>query len=425
VHGKNTWVRDYIADKFKVFFITSRKMTKDQMNTNENFSDNYDDCIKNKKSFVISHHSLEGFFKNISGIKKLENLNFKYLVIDEIHSIITDSTYTKSAFYLLQLIDYFLKNKPNIKIIGMSATNESLKNYFENILNFKHYDFSNKCINIKPKCIKIINKNDALEILSSANYNNKMIYMSNSASYIYIYNTMSVQLLKNYPVLENSIGILGNDTTISDLNKNSTDAKINAIIEKMSKINEYLTEKEILPSDINILLTTSKIKEGVNINDENVKAIFCESHDMIDIIQFSGRCRKGVDTLYIIHNTRCPYDKKVLKEYDFEVKYLSDFEADKINLFYNILKYKTNNDKKVECGEVPLKYIITPSIIKDYKNISGIFSKYTSINYFKEYIENKYSLIRYNMIMDCFDVYFLKYNYISEHIHRREIINYG
>ena len=64
--GKNTWVQEYLTKELenseKILFITSRKLIKEQILKDKNFSTNYLDCKVCNHNYVITHHSLKHFF---------------------------------------------------------------------------------------------------------------------------------------------------------------------------------------------------------------------------------------------------------------------------------------------------------------------------------------------------------------------------
>ncbi len=64
--GKNTWIQKCLTKELhrfeKILFITSRKLIKEQMLKDINFSNEYIECKSYGLNYVITHHSLKGFF---------------------------------------------------------------------------------------------------------------------------------------------------------------------------------------------------------------------------------------------------------------------------------------------------------------------------------------------------------------------------
>jgi hypothetical protein len=67
-------------------------------------------------------------------------------------------------------------------------------------------------------------------------------------------------------------------------------------------LEKELAESSLLAEDIYFFVTTSRNKEGININNKDIKYMFVETHLMYDVVQMAGRVRCGVEKLYIISN---------------------------------------------------------------------------------------------------------------------------
>ncbi len=455
--GKNTWVQKELVKELKddetILFITSRKMIQEQSLKDHSFSDNLKICIENHYHFVTTHQKLSALLINendiYKNIEKLEQLNFKYIVIDEVHSLISDSGFADSTYYISMLINYFLAQGK--KIICMSATINSLIPYFRRYGNYKLFDFSNKCYNVKPKHVEIINKEKALELLSQANSKNKMIYMANSATDIC--KKFVPNLIKSYAIDKKNISILISDTRKDSLKlESNTDVK--EILDNMKEINDYIINSEALPENINVLIATSKIREGINLTDSNIKAMFCESHNPIDIIQFAGRYRKSVENFYIINNSYSQINKEDILAMNEEYDLLYNVFLEMINLYHSILIYKTTKytnhflaiymkahhididtlinrmhftnvtQSLITMSEPNVKnkkkIITRPKSNKNYtrclKNCYTIlgFLYNKELNNFKNFITSKFPLIRYNPILDKYEIYSDSYYYKLE-----------
>ena len=72
------------------------------------------------------------------------------------------------------------------------------------------------------------------------------------------------------------------------------------LVEKRACIQDALSNDEVLPADIKIFITTSKNKEGININDPDIKDMIVESHQRDEVRQMAGRVREGLNHLVIV-----------------------------------------------------------------------------------------------------------------------------
>lgn len=431
--GKNTWIQKCLTKELygfeKILFITSRKLIKEQMLKDVNFSNEYIYCKYYGLNYVITHHSLKWFFKNYETLEKLNNLGFKYIVIDEVHSLIADAGYTDTAFYLYSLIQYY--HAHGVKIICLSATTKNILPFFEHFKNFKHFDFTDECKNVKPKCVKVISKAKAFQLLSQANPQNKMIYMANSVNDIC--NSYYKKLTKDFNVDENTVGVIISDSRCKAEKSKTKNTKLKSCLNNMPSLVNYIVEQETFPDNINLVLATSRIREGLNIKDNNITAMFCEAHDIIDIAQFSGRYRGNVETLYIIHDTKAHYRKEDIENLELEYNFLSSFELVNINIYSSILLYRATGIRTQYLNDKNYNYYknsitsLSENLIEQKISFLETGNKSTeellifdqkyylkAFYNFQKYIQERYSLLKYNVILQKYELYRTKYYYIKE-----------
>lgn len=90
----------------------------------------------------------------------------------------------------------------------------------------------------------------------------------------------------------------------------SSDEVKRAIGEKeaqdMKDLEAYIAENRRLPEDVSLFVSTSRNKEGINIENEDIRYLFVESHFSDDVIQMAGRIRAALENLYIISDTEAP-----------------------------------------------------------------------------------------------------------------------
>lgn len=108
---------------------------------------------------------------------------------------------------------------------------------------------------------------------------------------------------------------------VSDEKRKDMDA---ALKEKFPGYNEEINDQvytsliqnQVLPEECEILISTSRLKEGVDILNENA-CVICDNHILSNLIQFFGRVRVGGGTVYIIEDAQQHEIKhdKLLYEY--------------------------------------------------------------------------------------------------------------
>lgn len=432
--GKNTWVQQCLTKELEgydnILFITSRKLIKKQMLKDIDFSDDFFECFNYRSNYVITHHSLKKFFKDYTSFQNLLNQQFKYIVIDEVHSIIADAGYTDTAFYLYTLIKYYISN--GIRVICLSATTDKVIHFFDMFKNFRHFDFTEECKNVKPKSVRVISKEKAFNLLAQANSKNKMLYMANSVTDIC--RSYYKKLTKDFKVSSSSIGIVISENRCSKEKNSTNNTDLKNCLNNMSSLVEYIVEKEQFPENTNIVLSSSRIREGVNIKDDNIKAMFCEAHSYIDIAQFSGRYRNNIDTLYIIHDTRPHFDDKDIDSNQVEYNFLKNFALDTINIYSSILQYNAfgnktpylnNRNFEFYCSTIysnPQELLdiennfFENGTIKTNEELTELRKNYYSNEWirFNNFIQERYSLVRYNIILNKYELYYSKYFYVKE-----------
>ena len=101
---------------------------------------------------------------------------------------------------------------------------------------------------------------------------------------------------------------------------------------KMIETQDYIAEHKKLPEDVIAFLSTSRNKEGININNDNIHVMFVESHVDIDIIQMAGRIRNPIDVLYVVidsiahHDTDSRFEVMLSKREDLLKKINAHFQ---------------------------------------------------------------------------------------------------
>ena len=151
--GKSTWVKDVLSKKGSVLFVTSRKIKVEEDTNSSCFSEvfNWD---KTDNQTLITNAKLA---KMITGISKSKTKEvdkfleyFDYIVIDEVHSLATDSTFARSCFDVFSFMHYAAKNGKIV--IAMTGTPEPVHYYFKHF-RWKIIDLRKECNCVHPKKI--------------------------------------------------------------------------------------------------------------------------------------------------------------------------------------------------------------------------------------------------------------------------------
>ena len=413
--GKNYFVENVLSGYGNILYISSRRAKVDEILTNSacnekiNWHNEFNDIVS------TTNYGIEMMVKNEKfstyGIRNtLEH--FEYIVLDEAHSLYTDATYTDAPFHIMKLFEYVEKEFPRIKIILMTGTPEPMKILLEKE-KYEIIDKRDECINVIPKQIKVIPYKTAINYMRNLPDSQKTIYYSNSATRLVKGNNSILKELTEIKQEEaQSSGIKEAEVAFC-MSENSI-AKLKTHREKLEEecrdLKSYITKNNKLPEDKKILLTTATLKEGVNIEDDNIKIAFCESHILSDIQQFAGRVRNGLDTLYIIDNS-----KQFIKG-NQEIRF-AQMEIFLDAIPGTVLKSINQFYKNTVMSKESILYSLAKydnSHIEDYEVfIKGEFSPYHSAGEcckdYIDFIQNKNDYIRFNHLTDEFEMYISKF----------------
>jgi|TARA_R110000782_G_scaffold22036_2_gene58880 hypothetical protein len=202
-----------------------------------------EDHIKAKKAPIVMATYEQGY-------KHLRDPNtFDYVVIDEVHNLITANGYKREAVKnLTSLLDSY-------KIIGLTGTTNQLFKY----IGYKLVNVKKELLNPVDVTMIIDNRNPlkiALQHLRGVN--GKCILRINSRK---VATALKIELLKRNSYKESEILILNSDTHI-----------------KKSKDFKQLTSQSRFNHNIKLVITTSIIDEGLSIKQSGfTDAVFIET----------------------------------------------------------------------------------------------------------------------------------------------------
>ena len=338
--GKSTWVTNELTQKGNVLFVTSRKAKVNEDIRHSTFSDIFHWYTNNNQT-LITNAKLANVIEGISSdsTKDLDDFldHFDYIVIDEVHSIATDSAYADSCASVLAFIEYV--SKIGKIIICMTGTPEPIQSYFESS-NWYIANYLKKCNHVHPKRISLISNNHSLSHISKFKSTNKMIYFANHTDTIislckklldkegFSATEIAISVAKNrekdfFNELSNTLTHPGD----ADILFNSSQREYNCII-----------NEKCLTEECKILISTSVLKEGINIKNPNM-VLFCENHVLSNLIQYFGRAREGGPEVFIIEDST---DHQI-KHNSLLFEYAVYSETDAANQFLKNKIYSSSN----------------------------------------------------------------------------------
>lgn len=146
-------------------------------------------------------------------------------------------------------------------------------------------------------------------------------------------------------------------------------------------------------------LTTSRNKEGINIENTDIPHLYVESHIQSDIIQMAGRIRDGVEHMYIILDSQDNHSPEWRNEADFcreELATSCDSNGstwDSCNDYLEKLCIRNNINKLYNCSH-------------DAENtVFDRAKRCAPIAEYVKYIHDKFPYIRYSYLDNVFRFY--------------------
>lgn len=404
--GKNTFVTKKLRGHGNILFVSSRRATINEMLLNELCQEKVDWSKLSGDLVTTTNYGIELLVKNkkfsTTGIKNLIE-HFDIIVVDEFHSLKADATFSNPSFHLSRFLRHISEKYHSIKVIVMTGTEAPIKDILERD-KYWIIDKRKECINVLPQKIEVITRKKALEIMKRLPKTQKTIYYTNSTRHS-IWGKQSL-----YRKLTSDLGISINEIVVAlakDKAEKISKMPENPIcfIERESEeVKAYVVEKRALPENVRFLITTSTLKEGINIESDDIKIAFCESHVLSDIQQFAGRVRKGLDTLYIINDgvqfvvTGEQHQANFIKIL-FEasvLKRINDFLSDKIRSEESAIYdkgYGMYNSNEIEMFD-----------LFSAENWS-IYCSNEATRVFIDMIEEKFDYVRFNHIYSKFEIF--------------------
>ena len=328
---------------------------------------------------------------------------FDAIIIDEVHSLVTDATYQPATYDVLCFIKEYLNRYQNKQLQKCAAKHLIIMSGTPQPFDAcKLYDFSEelthkmslfkKCKNVVPKNIILIDalsaKNRIKHLLQNGE---KVIYFTN--------HTMTESSAKESLNLSESI-----DIAVSFSDEEKRRKLPEKELKKLKEVEHELSDNSIIPDYVQLFVTTSRNKEGININNTDYHNMFVETHLMYDVVQMAGRVRNGVDNLFIITDAG-----------QFE------YENNLVDILFS-KKAMVKNDEYANSDDESNKYLRL-EYLENEKELSLPYEDRRNhiMNYVK-YIEDRFQYIRYNVFSRNFEFFYAKQK--AENMARLQLENF-
>ena len=322
--GKNYWVRKlsepgevakgYAEHGYKVLLITSRRATADaqviELSADKNFhfkdlfdQDNQWGTKPNSQKVVCCTNSyIEYYAKHLYDPEDKQthvwNM-FDFIILDEVHSMVCDATFSDAPFHVISFLQYAYRQSKKCRIVMMSGTPKPVKWLYDSVGSKKHVHTINlydKCRHVEPQAVLLYSKHGIdITIAKQLKQGERIIYFATQTDHM-------VKLIEG--LMEEGIPIEWIGISYSDdSTKDEKFEKINKqlVIQRKCILN-HLIKHKCIPQHIRIFITTSKNKEGINIEDTDIPTMIVESHQRDEVVQMAGRVHNGLNWLIILYD---------------------------------------------------------------------------------------------------------------------------
>lgn len=227
---------------------------------------------------------------------------FDLIVIDEAHSLVMDASYQSAPFYVNELIREFCARHKAAVEDPEHHKAPLCKNMLlmtGSVAPMKKYDFPvephvidrmEECINVVPANIHFMTSAEAkAQLRQQLQHGEKAVYFTNHTPQLDAF-------LKGTTIDPSTVAIsFSKEEGRDKLEKDDPDS-----FQRMKQVEDAIAKDRHIPEGIQLWLTTSRNKEGINILNKDIDHLYVESHIQSDIIQMAGRIRCGVKHMYII-----------------------------------------------------------------------------------------------------------------------------
>jgi len=319
---------------------------------------------------------------------------FDFIVLDEAHSVLADASYQSAPYYVHSLVNKAHREYKNgnskCKVIVMTGSPGILSD-FRVPEGGNHIDLMDTCKNVVPQRVSFVDTIEAKKDMQRRLANGeRVIYFCNHIKPIFaMYGELS-------PELQEATAFSFSQEERLDVK----DPEQKKLYDRMKGTESAIATNQQLPDNIKLLLTTSRNKEGINIKNKDIKAMYVETHAEVDIIQMAGRVREGLDTLYIVTDSSGFGKTESDWEHDF-TRLLVPIDAIELSEEHSHIKELN----LVEFCNHFFWQLLRGNKIDLKDEFRGNTYGYEKAGAFIDFIHSKFPFIRYDYFKDQFVFY--------------------
>lgn len=275
-----------------------------------------------QRSVICTDAFIEAYLRNVHHPEYNSTYlwnRFDMIVWDEAHSLYTDSSFRSAPFHVASLLKRTLSliekaehnaslppdeqdpviHPPTCRHIILMTGTPGLLTTLPWLRESHILDMRQTCINVSPANLHFLTSLKAQQLINEQiERGERIVYFSNHTV------TPDELLLKYRIPREKTAVSFSKPEKRKALEDASSESDQEDDYRRMINVESYLAEHSHIRPDIQLFVTTSKNKEGINIEDKDIRHIYIESHSLTDIIQMAGRIRFGAEHAYIILDSK-------------------------------------------------------------------------------------------------------------------------
>lgn len=338
--------------------------------------------IYSKTSEEVKMNINDGIFvSTYDSLKWFKEIDF--LIVDEAHQLVNASTFRENAIKTLE-------EKISVsKTLLVTATPQ----YMFHFIDYKKINIGveNRVQN-NIKVVDVTKKNhkDGKIIENTIKLINHLAE-KDKKGFIYINSVQTNnEILKYLSTERKDLKVVSINTKLKD-DENFDDSDYGfgnydfLNLDENQKVLKSILEKSIIPDDVNVVLTTCLLQNGINILNDNIDFAILDETEETSAIQFAARFRKGVkDAIYLLKTS----NSDSLYHQGFEHFKLLKNIYDKKAIEYTRLQVRknTNNRGLMYFNDEPLDFENGTWRTNDLKVCYKIYEN--NRRYFKSYPVN-------------------------------------
>lgn len=404
--GKTTFVLNQLVPEAQnagkeVLFLSNRTILRDQVKNIVARRQGIDAdmrFLKEVEEFdgitLMSYQKIQALMENTSLYSWFDVKRYMYVIFDEAHYILEDSTFNAKVIY----IEKFIKGCCCTKIF-MSATIQEVRSYIlENYLQSKIIEASEQQVTPYITSIPLKTYTSSIGLYS-------YLWMIDVPQYT---RNAEIKYFDSYNQIVDKINKSGTKWIIFSSNKGKVGEWKNRINRSYEIVSADDKEKSIITEIISsekfsteVLITTKLLDNGVNFKDENLKNLVIDTISEVEFVQMVGRKRlkEGEKiTIYIPKKTKMffiGYDNlhfsKILKVLESNIQRRTFVQEvlDDSEMYDIVRRFFIYSSKKQDVGEDAEGGMVL--------NIAGLY-KVRRLNAFVKRMEEKLQTDKYAFV---------------------------